>query len=139
MSFIDTIVLLCIVAALAYFIPTYIAFVRGHPNRWVIFLLNLVFGITILGWFGCLIWASNAVHRPVGYKSAGGESGLNLFVNDEKQVRITPAVPVVATKSTEPVATSVDSSERLEKLAKMHLDGLLTAEEFQTLKAKLIQ
>ena len=83
-------VLLMLVAL--YFLPSIVAFSRRHANRWLILLLNAVFGATVLGWFGCLIWAFHAVHKPVGapvgQTSAGGQSGLNLFVNDEKRVRI---------------------------------------------------
>ena len=44
-----------------YFVPTFIAFRRGHRNRWIIFLINLVFGVTVLGWIGALIWAVNKI------------------------------------------------------------------------------
>lgn len=65
----------------AYVIPTVIAFARRHPNRWAILVINVVFGGTGLGWLGSLVWAMSAVHRsPTG--NHGGESGLNLFVND---------------------------------------------------------
>ena len=48
-----------------YFIPTFIAFSRSHRNRWVIFLINLVFGVTVLGWVGALIWAMNRIDDPL--------------------------------------------------------------------------
>ena len=51
-------------AILIYFIPTFIAFHRVHRNRWVIFILNLVFGVTILGWLIILIWALNKIDSP---------------------------------------------------------------------------
>ena len=79
--------ILWIIFMIIFFIPTIIAFRRGHPNRWVIFIINFVFGATVLGWFGCLIWACHAVHDPVGSSgsSRGGESGLNIFVNDRRR------------------------------------------------------
>lgn len=75
--------------AIGYMFPTIVAFGRGHPNRWVIGLLNFVFGATVLGWVGCLIWAFHRIHSPKSGGSTGGESGLNLYANDEKLVRIT--------------------------------------------------
>jgi hypothetical protein len=65
-------VFLSLVAAVAgllslvlFFLPTIIAFRRDHRNRWVIFLINLVFGVTILGWVGALIWARNKIDDPL--------------------------------------------------------------------------
>ena len=79
--------------ALLYFLPSIIAFNRHHANRWPILLVNTVFGTTVIGWFGSLIWAFHAVHKPVntpvGQQSPGGQSGLNIFANDEKRVHIT--------------------------------------------------
>lgn len=43
---------------LFYFIPTFIAFARGHCNRGAIFAVNLFFGLACgLGWFIALIWS----------------------------------------------------------------------------------
>ena len=44
--------------ALCYFLPTCIAMMRGkaHGTRGV-FILNLVLGWTVLGWFAACIWA----------------------------------------------------------------------------------
>ena len=74
-------------APLLYFLPSIIAFKRLHPNRWPILILNSVFGLTVVGWFGTLAWALKALHLSDS-GSNGGESGLNLFANDEKRVRV---------------------------------------------------
>ena len=46
------------VGALIFFVPTFIAFIRGLKHKWIIFLINLlgssVFGI---GWVIALVWA----------------------------------------------------------------------------------
>lgn len=42
---------------LLYFLPTIVAFVRNHPQRWGIALLNFFLGWTFLGWIGSLVWA----------------------------------------------------------------------------------
>ena len=57
--------------------PTLLAFRRDHPNRWIILVINVAFGGTIIGWGIGLVWAMRAAHR-VGSTSSGGESGLNL-------------------------------------------------------------
>lgn len=42
-----------------YFLPSFIAFNRKNPSAPGIFILNLVFGWTFLGWIVALIWALN--------------------------------------------------------------------------------
>jgi Superinfection immunity protein len=52
-------VLLCLalVCSATYLLPSVVAFKRGHENAWVILVLNLLFGFTLIGWWGCLAWA----------------------------------------------------------------------------------
>ncbi|MEI7437447.1 MAG: superinfection immunity protein [bacterium] len=58
--------LVIILIALALFgLPTLIAFSRQHRNRWVIAFINIIFGATIIGWLGALIWAMNKIDDPV--------------------------------------------------------------------------
>jgi hypothetical protein len=40
-----------------YFLPAFIASERRHPNRYSIFIINLFFGWTFVGWVACLAWA----------------------------------------------------------------------------------
>jgi hypothetical protein len=54
-----------IVAVCLFLLPTIIAFSRQHRNRFVIMLINIVFGATGLGWIGSLIWALNKIDDPV--------------------------------------------------------------------------
>jgi Superinfection immunity protein len=75
-------IVLLIIGAI-YAAPTLLAFRRDHPNRWIILVINVAFGGTIIGWGIALVWAMRAAHR-VGSTSSGGESGLNLFINDVK-------------------------------------------------------
>jgi len=51
-------------SVLLYFLPAIIA--RDKPDATAIFLVNLLFGWTIIGWFIALIWASaGARYIPV--------------------------------------------------------------------------
>ncbi|MGW1837145.1 superinfection immunity protein [Streptomyces sp. NPDC002067] len=54
-------VVLGIVIAAVYFVPSVIAFRRGHPNRLLILAINLLFGCTLIGWAVALYLAT----RPV--------------------------------------------------------------------------
>ncbi|MBM2294361.1 superinfection immunity protein [Sulfitobacter pseudonitzschiae] len=128
---------LVVIFWILYVVPTVIAFHRKHPNRWAILVVNVVFGATGLGWLGSLVWACSAVHiSPNG--SNGGESGLNLFVND-------PARPMCDTggdmrgqgiaKTTTPLD---DPIERLSQLVALRDAGAIDDSEFATLKRRVL-
>lgn len=145
---------LVVLGIILYFLPSFIAFKREHPNRWPIFLINLVFGSTLLGWIGALIWALNAIHRPQ-YGSYGGESGLNIFANDVKPVRIEPTdyrqspppvrndpwAPEPPAGSRPPVRPETkveDIPARLQRLKALRDAGSLEEDEYQRLRKPLL-
>jgi hypothetical protein len=49
--------LFLIIMGVIYFIPSVIANNRKHRQFTAIFILNLFFGWTLIGWVGALIWA----------------------------------------------------------------------------------
>jgi Superinfection immunity protein len=58
--------LLVLLAAILYFIPTGIANQRRVKNRGSIIFINIVFGWTVLGWIAALLWAiMEAPEEPV--------------------------------------------------------------------------
>lgn len=48
-------------ALLLLFLPAVIAQTRRHPNAGIIFLVNLFFGWTFVGWVVALVWACSRV------------------------------------------------------------------------------
>ena len=40
-----------------YFLPSIVAFMRGHVNRRAILILNLFLGWTAIGWLVVMVWA----------------------------------------------------------------------------------
>jgi hypothetical protein len=52
-----TLFLVLLLSFLAYLIPAFIAFLRGHRHRILISVLNVLFGWSLVGWLICLIWA----------------------------------------------------------------------------------
>lgn len=44
-------------ALVVYLLPTIIAFKVRHHYAWVLAILNVVFGFTVLGWLGFFVWA----------------------------------------------------------------------------------
>jgi hypothetical protein len=116
-----------LLAGIIYIIPSIVAFRRNHPNRWIILVINLAFGGTIIGWGIALVWAMRAAHR-VGSTGSGGESGLNLFVNDVKRVQVIEPPPLPQTSVT----------QELERLHGLLTRGAISQVEFDDLKAKLL-
>jgi hypothetical protein len=49
-----------------YFIPSIVAFNRNHKSKTKIFIINLLFGFTLIAWVLCLFWAiqSNRIQDP---------------------------------------------------------------------------
>ncbi|MDJ0653989.1 MAG: superinfection immunity protein [Xanthomonadales bacterium] len=43
--------------AVLYLLPTFIAFYRHANSLWSIAVLNLLFGWTLIMWFGASVWA----------------------------------------------------------------------------------
>lgn len=80
----------CASVLVVYLIPSFVAFFRGHPNRWMIFAANFFLGGTGFVWFVALCWSLHKIHDPknacVG--SPGGQSGLNINANDVFRVQL---------------------------------------------------
>ncbi|WP_119343148.1 superinfection immunity protein [Facilibium subflavum] len=51
-----------LIILLIYFLPSYIAFKKRHPHSILIFIINLLFGFTLIVWLVCLIIA--VVYTP---------------------------------------------------------------------------
>lgn len=117
-----------LVIGIIYIAPTIVAFRRDHPNRWIIMVINVAFGGTIIGWGIAMVWAMRAAHR-LGSTSSGGESGLNLFINDVKKFQLVDPPPL-------PQTSTVQELERLHDLL---VRGALSQVEFDGLKAKLLR
>lgn len=46
-----------VLALLMYFIPTVIAFCRGHSSKWGIFVMNVLLGWSVIFWIWAFIWS----------------------------------------------------------------------------------
>ncbi|MCM2505420.1 superinfection immunity protein [Aureimonas altamirensis] len=119
------------------FLPVFIAFVRGHPNRWLILILTVVAGATLVGWLIALIWSINAIYRSQGPIANGGESGLNLFANDVPARATEPKVPHPAPPNRKGAPVEAIAGQ-LERLAQLHQTGWLTDTEFASAKSALL-
>ena len=138
----DFAVFMAIIGAgtLVLLVPVFIAFYRRHPNRWAIFIVTVVFGGTLIGWLGALVWSLHGFHRSNGPTTHGGESGLNLFANDPQVVRIADG-PDRDTVNARPLQVNRDvawASDQLERLGRLREQGHLDGAEYERLKARVI-
>ncbi|MEJ5087167.1 superinfection immunity protein [Brucella pseudogrignonensis] len=142
-------IVLILVILLVAFIPTIVAFRREHPNRWLIFVVNLAFGGTVVGWVAALVWALHYAHISE-EGSNGGESGINLFVNDPVAVRVEPdfhqnvsatspaindEISSTPSSTTNAKAQNQDAISALHRLNTLFESGAITADEYTALKA----
>lgn len=115
-----------------YGLPAIVAFRRRHPNRWLILAVTVMLGSTGFGWAFALVWAFNAAHRSERHDGAhGGESGLNLFVNDVTPVRLVG--PLAASP------TIADAVAEIERLGALRAAGHLSEAEFADLKSAVLR
>ena len=143
-------------------LPIIIAFRRGHPNRWLILILCLVFGATLLGWLVALFWSLHGFHRGRDGIARGGASGLNLFAEDVKQIEIVglgawqaaaepspvytgPAPSAPKLRSIAPLDTRphrhrsiAEAARQIERLARLRAAGHLSESEYASLKAGVL-
>ena len=58
-------ILIAVIAFFIHFLPTFVAGSRHVANFWWIFLINLFFGWTLIGWVVALVWAATDTPRYV--------------------------------------------------------------------------
>lgn len=76
--------LFLLIFIIIYFLPFYIAHIRGHHDTTAIFVTNLLLGWTFIGWVVALIWASTAV------KSKDVHAAFINDDDDDDDIKICP-------------------------------------------------
>ena len=127
---------LVVVGGLAwiYVLPSLIAFRRRHRHRWVILIVDLTFGASVIGWLWAFFWALRAPRISAG--SGRRVSALDVLTDDVRAVALGRAPAA----SPSPVPASVSRvAQEIERLAALHAAGHLTAVEFAALKAAALR
>jgi hypothetical protein len=133
------VLIICVIVFSIYLAPSIVAFAKNHPNRWVILVLNLLFGVTLFGWFLLLLWSMRALHQTSQVNgSHGGESGLNLFANDIKRVNLALSNGVANHQPKAFSGTLLDKIAKLERLMALHKSGALSEAEFLRMKSEVV-
>ncbi|MCJ2128691.1 superinfection immunity protein [Methylobacterium sp. E-045] len=126
------------VCVAVYGLPSIIAFHRRHPNRWIILAVNGLFGGTLVGWVVTLAWALHAVHRPEQPgASQGGESGLNLFVNDTRRVALVAGPHGDNGGHGRPAPSPADAVRALERVGDLRTAGPIPEPKHRASKSAL--
>ncbi|MFK5912987.1 MAG: superinfection immunity protein [Woeseiaceae bacterium] len=102
-------IIILIIVVYVYFIPSFVATKRGHSAVNGIIFVNLIAGWSLIGWVVCLIWA---------------------YSNSESKNTTTKTIINKA-------ALSV--ADEIRKLDDLRKEGLLTQDEFDLKKNKLLE
>lgn len=101
-----------------YWIPTLVAIYRKHNNKIAIGCINTFLGWTLVGWVVSLVWA---LANPT----------VNKNVEKEK----------TTVEKTTPKKENIDINkyDQLEKIAKLKENNIITEEEFEKEKKKILE
>lgn len=113
-----------ITAPLLYFLPTLEARARKHPSVVSIGLVNLFLGWTLLGWVVAIAWAHKRP-TPVAVAASAPTAAAAPYMPQQ-----TSAYP--------PQKSAPSLADELQKLAGLKASGVLTEEEFQAQKQRLL-
>jgi hypothetical protein len=70
---------LLLFSAVIYFLPAFIALMRGHQSGCAIFVLNFFLGWTLVGWVLSLVWSLTAPSRPAVVIHNSNNVGLGIY------------------------------------------------------------
>jgi hypothetical protein len=102
-------VLLIILGAAGYFLPTIIALARRHPSTGFVVVINLFLGWTLVGWVWALARALDTKYRgevTVNVVAPPGYVAQPAAATPDVPVAVTPAAPAVVT----PVRTAAPAA-----------------------------
>ena len=103
-----TIFLLVTFCTIIYFLPSIFASARKHHNSTALMLANLFLGWTFIGWVACLIWA---------FTNKSIDATIINNNNDKNKLSI---------------------ADELQKLSKLKDSGVISEDEFQLQKQKIL-
>lgn len=78
--------LILVAVSTVYFMPWFIAALRVHHRRFMIGLLNLLLGWTLIGWLIAFLWASSSSSSSSKTKASHEEEGAERTRAIERHV-----------------------------------------------------
>jgi hypothetical protein len=95
-----------------HFVPTIIAFRSKNPKRWTIFVINTLFGITLIGYLIALSWA------------------ISWAINAKKRDKVAKSISNDSSKENTIIL--------LEKYNNLRINGAISEEEYQEKKREIL-
>lgn len=108
-------------APLLYVLPLIEAKLRRRANFASIAIVNIFLGWTFIGWVVALAWACSG--KPA---------------DSERRLQSAGQPPVQPASATAPTTLKTSVADEIQKLADLRANGLITNEEFNSQKAKLL-
>lgn len=138
---------LLVIAVSLYFIPTIVAFSREHDYRWVICVLNIAGGWTLVLWVAALVWAVYPANKTFADPLVGSATGLGIrntgdafgeaeFGRERGYRTAQFSSPAVVPPPRDRQGSVIDALERLQKLRD---NGVLTQDEFEIQKREILK
>lgn len=103
-----------------YFLPSFIALSRKKTNRTAIILLNFFLGWTFIGWIAALVWACTTNNKP-----------QTIVVNNNPYPKEESTFDLQKNNFDEKLNS-------LQKLKELLDSGVLSQEEFEQQKSKIL-
>ena len=114
-----------------YFVPTIIAFRRNHAYKGIIFVINLVFGFTGLGWAGSLIWAIFPSEKSLIDPIVGNPTGTGMRNAGD-------TIGAAGVGQSRGVDKESQATKEIREASELFQSGHISEEEYKALKRKII-
>ena len=125
------IILLVFLLLALYFVPTIIAFRRDHAYKNIILVINLVFGLSGIGWAGSLIWAIFPAEKSLIDPVVGNVTGTGLRNSGDTLGEASYA-------KTRGFENESQKTKQIKEAADLLKSGAINEEEFKALKRRII-
>jgi len=139
-----------LVGLAVYFIPIIIAFRRNHHYKWVICGINIIFGLTGIGYLIAFVWAvwpqktafldvitnDPTTNSAEAGQKIYGQMGANVGAYKEARDRGTAVTPPTTSSSSK--ASIPDYHDELRNLANLRTEGIITEEDFANKKKAIL-
>jgi len=128
-----------IVILILYFVPTFIAAIKGKSNSVAIFALNLILGWTFIGWLVAFIWALTNDNKQ--------QIVVNSHASNDRSISPIMTVPIQenAIETQKAPLSEITTNDfhqekinQLKQLKELLDNGILTQEEFESQKNKIL-
>src|SRR5690554_854430 len=128
-----------IVILILYFVPTFIAAIKGKSISVAIFALNLILGWTFIGWLVAFIWALTNDNKQ--------QIVVNSHASNDRSISPIMTVPIQenAIETQKAPLSEITTNDfhqekinQLKQLKELLDNGILTQEEFESQKNKIL-